>query len=99
MSGEWRPWAMTAGVLLCVCGLAVAAAGGGPGLLIVGAVVLASVLAERSYALSRSRPLGGDWQATDERFVDPETGSLVTVWYNPVSGERRYVPDRQARDR
>jgi hypothetical protein len=99
VSGEWRPWAMTAGVLLCVCGLAVATAGGGVGLLILGAVVLTSVLIERSYALSRNRPLGGDWRATDERFVDPETGLLVVVWYNPVSGERRYVPNPEPHDR
>ena len=35
--------------------------------------------------------LGPDWIATEERFVDPETGKLVTVYYHPASGERRYV--------
>ena len=35
--------------------------------------------------------LGPDWVATDERFVDPETGKLVTVYYHPATGERRYV--------
>jgi len=34
---------------------------------------------------------GSDWTITDERFVDPETGKLVTVYYHPPSGERRYV--------
>jgi hypothetical protein len=34
---------------------------------------------------------GGRWQATSERFHDEETGGLVTVWFNPVTGERRYV--------
>ena len=34
---------------------------------------------------------GADWTVTDERFVDPETGKLVTVYYHPSSGERRYV--------
>ena len=37
------------------------------------------------------RSPGPDWTATDERFVDPETGKLVTVYYHPASGERRYV--------
>jgi hypothetical protein len=35
--------------------------------------------------------LGPDWVATDERFIDPETGKLVTVYYHPATGERRYV--------
>lgn len=93
MSGEWRPWAITAGALMSACGIAVLAGGGGPMLLIFGAVVFISVLIERSYALAAAKPLGGNWRPTDERFVDPETGKLVTVWYNPDNGERRYVPD------
>jgi hypothetical protein len=44
----------------------------------------------------RYRPLaegdpGRGWQATSERFVDPETGRLVTVFLNPETGERCYV--------
>ena len=34
---------------------------------------------------------GAGWQATGERFVDPETGKLVTVYFHPRTGERRYV--------
>lgn len=37
------------------------------------------------------RAPGPDWQRTDERFVDPETGKLVTVYFHPATGERRYV--------
>ena len=33
-----------------------------------------------------------DWQATDEQFVDPETGQLTKVLYKSATGERRYVP-------
>jgi hypothetical protein len=40
--------------------------------------------------LSSARP-GPDWQVTDERFVDPETGKVVTVYYHPPTGERRYI--------
>ena len=39
--------------------------------------------------LAGGRP-GPDWQATGERFVDPETGKLVTVYFHPSTGERRY---------
>jgi hypothetical protein len=58
-----------------------------PGLILVGAV-----LAERwrYRPLEQQRP-GPDWEATDERFVDPETGKLVTVFYKPATGERRYI--------
>lgn len=40
--------------------------------------------------VSGARP-GPDWQATGERFVDPETGKLVIVYFHPSTGERRYV--------
>jgi len=35
---------------------------------------------------------GGEWQETDERFVDPETGREVQVLYQPSTGKRRYLP-------
>jgi hypothetical protein len=57
-----------------------------------GAIFAGGVLVERwrYKPLADDRP-GLDWQATPERFVDPETGRLVTVFFNPASGERRYV--------
>jgi hypothetical protein len=97
MSGSWRDWALTAGVILALCGVALLAVGGGPILLIFGAVVLITVWVERTYGAPAKRPLGANWRATDERFVDPETGKLVTVWFDATTGERRYVaegPDR-----
>jgi hypothetical protein len=33
----------------------------------------------------------GDWQATGEQFIDPETGAAQRVEYSPSTGERRYV--------
>src|ERR1700744_6133257 len=44
----------------------------------------------------RYKPLAGrapglGWNATDERFLDPETGKMVTVYFNAATGERRYV--------
>ena len=39
-------------------------------------------------------PPGKDWNFTGERFVDPQSGELVEVWYRPRTGERAYVRAR-----
>ena len=36
-------------------------------------------------------PSGEGWERTEERFVDPETGQTLTVYYRPTTGERAYV--------
>ena len=61
---------------------------------LLGAGVLAlGVLAEhRRYRAGRREPVGPDWRPTAERFLDPETGEPLAVWFNPVSGARRYLP-------
>jgi hypothetical protein len=57
-----------------------------------GLILLIGVAIERwRYKPLTKRSPGPDWTVTDERFVDPETGKLVTVYYHPASGERRYV--------
>jgi hypothetical protein len=63
-----------------------------------GAILAGGVLVERwrYQALTDDRP-GGTWQVTPERFVDPETGRLVTVFFNPATGERRYVAGDEKR--
>ncbi|MEI8332512.1 MAG: hypothetical protein WCH74_01480 [Chloroflexota bacterium] len=38
-------------------------------------------------------PLPTTFRPTDERFVDPATGVRMRVWYEPRTGERRYLPD------
>jgi hypothetical protein len=40
--------------------------------------------------LSNQRP-GPGWIETEERFVDQESGEIVTVFYKPDTGERSYV--------
>ena len=40
--------------------------------------------------LLRERP-GAGWVKTAERFIDPDSGKAVDVFYNPTSGERQYV--------
>lgn len=39
------------------------------------------------------------WTDTGERFVDPETGVLTAVYFDPANGERHYLvapPERSA---
>jgi len=83
------------GGLLAAGGLALALLGCFPaavGLAGWGLILIIGLLIERwRYKPLAERRPGPDWTATDERFVDPETGKLVTVYYHPASGERRYV--------
>lgn len=83
------------GVLAIVVGILLLAFGIGLGivlyLLIQGIVVIAALLFERG----RYQPQvtkSGEWQETEERFVDPSTGQLMKVRYNPRTGARDYVP-------
>lgn len=83
------------GVLAIAGAIALALAGVMAGLVfylfVNGAIVVAAVLFERG----RYRPTitpSGPWQETDERFVDPTTGQLMKVRYNPQTGARDYVP-------
>jgi hypothetical protein len=98
MSGDWRPWALTASIVVALCGLAVWWSGGGPVLLAIGLVMLVTSLLERTYGNLVRRPHGRDWRPTEEKFVDPETGRLVTVWFDPATGGRRYVSDEGGPD-
>jgi hypothetical protein len=55
-------------------------------------IFLAGLVIERwRYQRLGAAPPGPGWQRTEERFVDPETGRLVTVYFHPATGERRYV--------
>jgi hypothetical protein len=57
------------------------------GLVLVGAVAF-----ERwRYKRLQEDPPDGRWIATDERFIDPESGKRVAFFYDTASGERRYV--------
>jgi hypothetical protein len=74
------------GAYLCAKGAAV----GGVQTLVGGAVIVLGTLFERWRYHNKNASVDGDWQATGERFVDPETGKNVEVLYDPRSGERRY---------
>lgn len=79
------------GAILLVAGLP------GPGAYALGLgvlILLGTVFERWRYRANDPRP-GADWQPTGERFQDPETGKLVQVFYDPQSGERRYVSDSE----
>lgn len=56
---------------------------------VFGILILAGTFFEKHYR--ERRTAGSGFQKTDERFVDPTTGKLVEVRYNPSTGERAYV--------
>jgi hypothetical protein len=58
----------------------------------IGAILTLAVLFERYiYKPIRPEPPGPGWEQTTERFIDPRTGLSITVYFNPRTGERRYV--------
>ena len=89
--------------VLIVAGLAFLAAaawfwlhGASPGAIFVlvvwGALITLGTIYERStYKPLAEEPPGSGWVETGERFTDPETGKLVSVFYRPTDGERKYV--------
>jgi hypothetical protein len=83
------------GVLAIIGAVALAVAGVLAGLVfylfINGVIVVAAVVFERGRYRPPASP-GGRWQETGERFVDPSTGILMKVRYNPQTGAREYVP-------
>ena len=86
---------VTAIGVLCVLGaIGVAMAAprvwpAGMELLIFGGVLLAGILFEQHYR-GRKATAAADFQKTGERFVDPTTGKLTEVLYDPKTGERVY---------
>lgn len=60
-------------------------------LAIGGVVVIAALLFERQRYRPHIDSSLGHWQATGERFVDPTSGHLIDVHYNPDTGQRDYV--------
>lgn len=55
-----------------------------------GVIVVSAMLLERKRYRVRVDRTQGRWQPTGERFVDPATGRLMEVFYNPATGQRDY---------
>jgi hypothetical protein len=84
------------GVVLLIAAL-VATVAGWPAtpLAAFGAILTLAPLFERYvYKPIRPEPPGPGWERTTEQFVDPQSGQSVTVYFNPRTGERRYVGKR-----
>ncbi len=59
---------------------------------IMAALLVLGTVYERFHYRGTEHPApGGAWQPTAERFLDEESGRPVVVWFNPATGERRYV--------
>lgn len=56
-----------------------------------GIVLLGLLFEARRYLSRLSDPDSSRWQLTDEKFIDPTTGHLMQVRFDPQSGERDYV--------
>lgn len=56
-----------------------------------GALIVGGILFERHGYHPRVDRTRGKWQPTGERFIDPTTGQMMEVRYNPETGERDYV--------
>src|SRR5215208_6228925 len=86
-----RSAVLAVAVLMLAAGIIVAGLGlpGALWLLIAGGVITAGTLLERVVykPLLREKP-GAGWVKTAERFIDPDTGQPVDVFYNPASGGR-----------
>jgi hypothetical protein len=57
-----------------------------------GLIVLGTAFERWRYRANDARP-GVGWEPTGERFQDPQSGKTLQVFYEPRSGERRYVRD------
>jgi hypothetical protein len=60
-------------------------------LAVSGALFTGAILFERRGYRPNVDATRGRWQLTGERFVDPTTGKLMEVRYNPETGERDYI--------
>jgi hypothetical protein len=61
--------------------------------LVIGGLFLVVALAIERWRykpVTESRP-DPRWTDTGERFVDPETGRMTAVYFDPASGERHYL--------
>jgi uncharacterized membrane protein HdeD (DUF308 family) len=90
-----RKGLIVAAVLVIVLGVAALASDGvAPSIVFIcwGILLIAAIVFERVRykTVQQSRP-GPGWERTPERFVDEETGKMVTVYIRPQTGERLYV--------
>lgn len=94
MTSNGRTFLLIVGGLLMLGGLA-GLVNGVPlvPLLIFGAVMLAGTLWDIGYRGAAGRAArGATWQRTGEREINSLTGEPEEVWFDPLTGARRYEP-------
>ncbi len=64
-----------------------------PGVIVMGLIVAGLLFERRVYKANHPERPGPGWTRTAERFADPTTGENVVVYFNPRTGERRYVAE------
>lgn len=57
-----------------------------------GGLILLFLLFERERYQPRIDPRGLEWKPTGERFIDPASGEVLSVYFNPRTNERDYRP-------
>ena len=85
---------LTVGILLLLAGVFLLDESVGISLWLFGvggAITVGTLLERVIYKPLLSGSPGPGWVKTAERFVDPDTGQPVDVFYNPATGERQYV--------
>jgi hypothetical protein len=60
-------------------------------MLLPAGLLFAGCVFERFHYRGPEQPSAGPWEVTGERFLDERSGLPVSVWFNPATGERRYV--------
>jgi uncharacterized membrane protein HdeD (DUF308 family) len=92
-----RKGLITIGVLVVIVGVAALVSGivsTSFVFLFWGVVLIVAIVFERvRYKRLESKSPGPGWERTTERFVDEETGAMVTVYVQPETGERAYVKE------
>ncbi|WP_333836216.1 hypothetical protein [Novosphingobium sp.] len=98
MTGRARGVALGLAGILVIAGIALHRVGGGGWVLaVMGLLVALATVFEQRYRRDRLAPAPAPdarWQRTGERELDVETGEALEVWYDPVTGARRYEPMR-----
>ena len=89
-----RTFVLLLSIALMAAGLFVSFVGGHVAwpMLIWCAILFLGTVFERWRYGANARREGEGWVATDERFIDPESGKLMQVYYQASTGERRYEP-------
>jgi hypothetical protein len=95
-------WLVALLLALTIVALGWAASSSDPSVYAIGglclqlALLIVVLLVERfRYKRVDTTPPGAGFTASGERFIDPESGQPVEVWYNEATGERRYIAVRR----